>query len=116
MEFRCLIQKADFFIDEFKDNGIVNLQQAIDFFRIYPFKEELKETQEKEIMNRYSKILFQSVDNKTLTIWTENNDGIILLYENEKQYAQFFISDDFNINKEGLSVEYFLKLFFFFFF
>jgi hypothetical protein len=113
MKYQYLIQKADFFIDEFKDNGTVTLEQAINFFRIYPFKEELMKFQEKEIINRFSKILFKTEDDITLSIWIENNNGYILLYENKKQFAEFFISNDFNENKKGLSVEYFLELFFF---
>jgi len=110
--YKCLSQKPDDFIDEFHDNGFVNIEQAINFFRAYPFEEELKDSRTNEILNRFSIIKFQNDTNCELSIWKENLDGAFLCYENEKQYAQFFVSNNFLENKEGLSVEYFIKLFF----
>lgn len=112
MKNRYLTQKTDSFTDEFKDNGTVDLEQAIEYFRKYPFEEELKETKKNEIQNRFSKIVFENQNNKKITIWIKDSNGTFLRYENEKQFAQFFISKNFNENKEGLSVEYFLNLFF----
>ncbi len=112
MKYSYLIQEPSFFIDEFKDNGIVNLEQSIAYFHNYPFIQQLKEVQEKEIINRYPKIIFRSEDDKTLTIWIEDQKGYLVSYENEKQFAQFYISNNFNENAEGYSVEYFLELFF----
>lgn len=112
LEVRYLIQKPDDFIDEFKEIGIVNLKQAINSFREFPFEKDLIETRQKEIKNRFSKIVFQSNDGKKVTIWAENNKGFFFCYENEKKSSQIFISDNFIENKEGLSVEYFLSLFF----
>lgn len=109
---RYLTQKTDSFIDEFKDNGTVDLEQAIGYFRAYPFEEELKETKKNEIQNRFSKIIFENENSKKISIWIEDNNGTFLCYENGKQFAQFFISKNFNENNEGLDVEYFLNLFF----
>ncbi len=112
MKIRYLTQKTDSFIDEFKDKGTVDLEQAISYFRAYPFEEELKETKKNEIQNRFSKIIFENENNKKISIWIEDNNGTFLCYENGKQFAQFFISKNFNENNEGLNVEYFLNLFF----
>ena len=112
MKNRYLTQKSDSFVDEFKDNGFVSLEEAIYFFQTYPFVEELKETKKNEGQNRFSKIVFQSDNNQKLSIWIENNEGTFLYYENEKQFAQFFISKNCNENIEGLNVEYFINLFF----
>lgn len=112
MKNRYLTQKYDSFIDEFKDNGFVDLEKAIEYFQAYPFEEELKETKTKLIENRFSKVIFQNEIDKKLSIWIENNQGTFLSYENGKQSAQFFISKNFNENIEGLNVEYFLNLFF----
>jgi hypothetical protein len=109
---RYLTQRFDSFIDEYKDNGLVSLEKAIDFFNTYPFDEELKEVKKNEIVNRFSKIAFESENNQKLSIWIENDEGYFLYYENEKEFAQFFISRNFNENVEGLEVEYFLNLFF----
>jgi hypothetical protein len=109
---RYLTQRFDSFIDEYKDNGFVSLEKAIEFFKTYPFDEELKEVKKSEIENRFSKIAFQSENNQKLSIWIENNEGYFLYYDNEKEFAQFFISRNFNENVEGLDVEYFLNLFF----
>jgi hypothetical protein len=109
---RYLTQKTNSFIDEFKDNGTVDLEQAIGYFRAYPFEEELKETKKNEIQNRFSKIIFENENRKKISIWIEDNNGTFLCYENGKQFAQFFISKNFNENNEGLDVEYFLNLFF----
>ncbi len=112
MKNRYLTQKTNSFIDEFKDNGTVDLEQAIGYFRAYPFEEELKETKKNEIQNRFSKIIFENENRKKISIWIEDNNGTFLCYENGKQFAQFFISKNFNENNEGLDVEYFLNLFF----
>ena len=112
MKNRYLTQKYNSFIDEFQDNGFVNLEKAIECFEEYPFEEELREAKTKLIKNRYSKVIFQNETYKKLSIWIENNQGTFLSYENGKESAQFFISKNFNENMEGLNVEYFLNLFF----
>jgi hypothetical protein len=112
LKIRYLIQKSDYFIDEFKEIGFVDLEQAINSFKEFPFEEELIETKRKEIANRFSKIIFQSDNSKKVTIWIENNEGFFFCYENGKQFSQFFISNNFVENKEGLTVEYFLNIFF----
>ncbi len=112
MEYKCLSQQPDDFIDEFHDNGIVNIEQAVNFFRAYPFVEELKKARNNELTNRFSTIKFQNDSNCALSIWKENLDGTFLCYENEKQASQFFISNNFLENKESVSVEFFIELFF----
>lgn len=94
MEYKCFFQKPDDFIDEFHDNGIVNLEQAVNFFRAYPFVEELKKARNNELTNRFPIIKFQNDSNCALLIWKENLDGTFLCYENEKQASQFFISNN----------------------
>lgn len=112
MVYKCLSQKPDDFIDEFHDNGFVNLEQAINFFRVYPFVEELKQVRSNELTDRFPIIIFQNDLNCKLSIWKENSDGTFLCYENEKQSSQFFISNNFLENKEGVSVKFFIELFF----
>ena len=112
MVYKCLSQRPDDFIDEFNDNGFVNLEEAINFFRTYPFVEELKLVRSNELTERFSIIKFQNNSNCMLSIWKENLDGTFLCYENENQFAQFFISNNFLENKDGLNTDYFIKLFF----
>lgn len=112
MVYKCLSQKPYDFIDEFHDNGFLNLEQAINFFQAYPFEEELRDARNNELTDRFSIIKFQNDSNCALSIWKENSDGTFLYYENGKQFAQFFVSNNFLENKEGVSVQRFIELFF----
>lgn len=110
--YKCLSQKPDDFIDEFHDNGFVNIEQAIIFFKNYPFEEELNQARNNGLHDRFSTLQFANDSNCRLLIWIESLEGIFLRYENGKQFSQFFVSNNFFENRKQLNVEYFINLFF----
>jgi hypothetical protein len=112
MTFTCDIQKVDFFIDQIEVKGQVNLDQAIDIFQTFPFADQFKELREREITSCFPTISFKSADKKILSIWAEDEARFSFHYENETQISNFYISNDFGKNPEGLSVEEFIELFF----
>lgn len=112
MKFTCEIQKVDFFIDQTEEKGQVNLDQAIEIFQNFPFDEQLKEARERELTSCLPTVSFKSEDRKTLGIWAEDDKGFFIHYDNGNQFSDFFISNDFEQNPQGLAVEEFIELFF----
>lgn len=112
MTFICYIQKVDFFIDQVEEKGDVTLDQAIEIFQNFPFAEQLKEARERELTSCSPTVSFRSADGKVLAVWAQDDKGFSLHYNNTKQVANFYISNDFEKNPRGLVVEEFIELFF----
>lgn len=112
MTFTCDIQKVDFFIDQIEDKGQVNLEQAIEIFQNFPFTAQLKEARERELTSCLPTVSFKGADRKALGIWAEDDKGFSIHYDNGTQVADFYLSNDFEKNPEGLAVEEFIELFF----
>lgn len=112
MTFTCNIQKVDFFIDQVEERGLVNLDQAINVFQSFPFDDQLKEARERELTSCLPTVTFKSADGKTLSIWAEDDKGFSFYYDNGKQISNFYLSNDFEKNPQGLAAEEFIDLFF----
>jgi hypothetical protein len=112
MTFTCNIQKVDFFIDQIEEKGQVNLDQAIDIFQNFPFDDQLKEASKRELMSSLPTVTFKSEDGSTLSIWAENDKGFSFHYDNGKQCSNFYLSNNFEENPQGIAAEEFIELFF----
>lgn len=112
MNFTCNIRKVDFFIDEIEELGTVDLDQAILIFQEFPFEAQLQEAKELEALGCPPTVTFLSSDGKELSIWTVNDEGFSLFYDNGTQISNFYISNNIEKNPDGLLVEEFIELFF----
>lgn len=112
MTYTCSIQKVDFFIDQFEEIGQVNLEQAIDIFQNFPFLDQFREARERDLSSCLPTILFDSPNGEIFKIWAEDDSGFFLHYDNGRQVSDFYLSNDFERNPEGLAVEEFIDLFF----
>jgi hypothetical protein len=106
------IQKVDFFVDQIEEKVQVDLDGAIDAFQNFPFEDQLKQAAQRELTSCLPTISFKNSDGKTLGIWAQDDKGFFLFYDTGKQTSEFFLSNDFNKNPEGLTVEEFIELFF----
>ncbi len=108
MTFTYNIQKVDFFVDQFEDKGQINLDGAMEAFQNFPFADQLKQARERELTSCLPTISFKSNDGKILGIWAQDDKGFFLHYDNGTKVSEFYISNDFNKNPEGLAVEEFI--------
>lgn len=112
MKIKCIIQKFDFFEDQFEDKGNVNLDTAIQLFQDFEFTEQLKEAKKLETESCLPTIIFESNNRKKLTISAYDENGFSLHYENIEKEAEFFISNNFEENPSGILAEEFIEMFF----
>jgi hypothetical protein len=111
MTFTYNIQKVDFFTDQVEEMGQVDLDGAIEAFQKFPFNDQLKEAQKRELTSCLPTITFKSNENKTLGIWAKDDKGFFLHYDNGTEVADFYLSNDFEKNPEGFAVEEFIEQF-----
>jgi len=112
MTFTYNIQKVDFFVDQIEDKGQIDLDGAIDAFQNFRFADQLKQADERELTSCLPTISFKSNDGKTLGIWAQDDKGFFLHYDNGSKVSEFFLSNDFEKNPEGLVAEEFIEQFF----
>ena len=105
MNFTCNIRKVDFYIDEIEELGTVDLDQAILIFLEFPFEAQLQEAKELEALGCPPTVTFLSSDGEELSIWTVNDEGFSLFYDNGTQISNFYISNNIEKNPDGLLVE-----------
>ena len=104
LEIKCKFQKTEFFEDQFEEIGQLNYNQAIEFYSTFQFFEELNKYYNRELTSCFPKIVFYSENEKSLTIWAENNEGIFFRYENNFQFFESYVSFDINQNKLELNI------------
>jgi hypothetical protein len=56
--------------------------------------------------------VFYSENEKSLTIWAENNEGIFFRYENNFQFVESYVSFDINQNKLELNIIEIIRIFY----
>jgi hypothetical protein len=112
VKFTYNIQKIDFFPDQFEEKGPVNLEGAIEAFQTFPFTDQLKQIEERELTSCFPSIAFVSDEGKTLGVWAQDGKGFFLHYDNGIRESEFFLSYEFETNSEGLEVEEFIEKFF----
>lgn len=112
MKYTCNIKKAHFFIDQIEELGKVSLSQAIKIFQNFPFKDQFKEVNNRELTSCFPTISFNSEDGKVLIIWAKNDKGFFIHYDNGNQVSNFYLSYDFEINPQGITVEEYIDFFF----
>jgi len=112
MKFTWNIQKVNFYTDQVEEKGQIDLSGAIQQFQSFPWEEQLKEVRNREETSTIPTITFVGNNGQKLGIWTTDINLFELYYENDKKSAHLTISNDFNINSKGLSIEDFIELFF----
>lgn len=112
MTFTWNIQKIDFFTDQVEEKGLITLESAIKEFQKFPWKEQLKKAEEREMTSTFPTITFVNDKKQSLGIWTTNLDYFEIFYINGTKSANITISHDLTLNPTGVSVEDFIELFF----
>ncbi len=112
LEIKCKFQKTEFFEDQFEEIGQLNYNQAIEFYSTFQFSEELNKYYNRELTSCFPKIVFYSENEKSLTIWAENNEGIFFRYENNFQFFESYVSFDINQNKLELNIIEIIRIFY----
>lgn len=112
MSFTYRIKEIDFFIDQYEDKGIIDLDGAIDVFQKFPFDKQLKERSLREMTSSLPTISFINEANCVLEISAKDDKGFHIDYESSEKISHFFLSNDFYENPQGKSPEEFINLFF----
>ncbi|HEY4784446.1 MAG TPA: hypothetical protein VIH57_00290 [Bacteroidales bacterium] len=106
------IQKVDFFVDQIEDKGQIDLEDAISVFQNFPFEDQLRQASDRELTSCLPSITFVSSLGASLKIFAQDTNGFFLHYDNGIKEADFYLSNDYNRNPEGLNVEEFIEQFF----
>jgi len=113
MDYTYNIQKVDFFSDQIEEMGKINLQSTIKVFQEFPFEAQMKKANQMEMTSCAPTITYKCSDNRRLGIWTQDNKGFFMYYENGgEQYAEFYLPNSYDENPEGYVVEEFIEQFF----
>ena len=112
MNFTYNIQKNDFLTDEAEEKGEIDFHSAIDVFQNFLFETQLEIAAQTESASYYPTITFKSDSANQLSIKADSLRGFDMNYDNGSKMAEWFLSNDMNQNIEGLTVEYFIELFF----
>jgi hypothetical protein len=112
LTYKCRIQFSEDFSDQFKHKDIIDLPKAIEEFQLFPWDSEIKKYKTSNINSTVPKIIFDSNDQRQLSINAVSENGYNLEYMNflANQYANVFISNDFY--EQTLTTEEFIERFF----
>ncbi len=106
------IQYADFYSDQFKNNGLVDKENAVKEFQFFPWDKQTDDYRRKAEDSCVPKIIFVSDDKRELIIDAINLKGFNIRYSNfvTNQRSHFYISNDFE--KKNFTTEEIIEFFF----
>lgn len=112
MPVNCSVQYVDSHPDVEELLGEVDFEKAIEKFNAFPWQQQLKKAEKREMSSNVPQVSFRNNAGKILKISTSNLEYFKLYYANPSHEAFFTLSRDVNQNKKGLFVEDFIEWFF----